>query len=64
MAAQRLGRTCVVGCRDLEVWEEERRSRIGTHEIRTGDFISINGLDGSVYAGRHPTEVVRRSRLV
>ncbi len=64
VAAQRLGRTCVVGCRDLEVWEEERRSRIGTHEIRTGDFISINGLDGSVYAGRHPTEVVRRSRLV
>ena len=64
VAAQRLGRTCVVGCRALEVCEEERRSRIGTHVLRTGDFLSINGLDGSVYAGRHPTEVVKRSRLV
>ena len=64
VAAQRLGRTCVVGCRALEVCEEQRRSRIGSFVIRTGDFISINGLDGSVYAGRHPTEVVKRSRLV
>ncbi len=54
VAAQRLGRTCVVGCRALQVDEENGVSRIGGHEIRAGDELSINGIDGSVYLGSHP----------
>jgi pyruvate, orthophosphate dikinase len=63
LVAQRLGRTCVVGCRALEVCEGEGRSRIGEHEVESGDWLSINGIDGSVYLGRHPTVTVGRERL-
>ncbi|RPJ41546.1 MAG: hypothetical protein EHM19_11680, partial [Candidatus Latescibacterota bacterium] len=53
VAAQRIGRTCVVGCRALHVDERAGKTTIGDREIVSGDFISINGFDGSVYSGRH-----------
>jgi pyruvate,orthophosphate dikinase len=52
VAAQRLGKTCVVGCRVLQVFEDEGRSEIAGHGIATGDFLSINGSDGSIYLGK------------
>ncbi len=58
VAAKRLGKTCVVGCRGLDVDERHGRSRIGTHLLRTGDVVSISGLDGTVYLGAHPVELV------
>ncbi len=63
LVAQRLGRTCVVGCTGLEVDERTGRSKLGGRELDTGDPISISGLDGSVYWGRHPVETVRRHQL-
>ncbi|MDH5566726.1 MAG: PEP-utilizing enzyme [Myxococcales bacterium] len=60
LAAQRLGRVCVVGCRQLEVDEGRGRSTLAGHTIKTGDFLSINGSDGSIYIGHHPTVMVRR----
>jgi pyruvate,orthophosphate dikinase len=62
IAAQRLGRTCVVGCRSLQVDERARLSLLAGREIATGDFLSINGVDGSIYLGRHPTTVVPQRR--
>jgi len=61
--AQRLGRTCVVGCRQLEVDDDRMQSRIAGRKVGTGDFLSINGSDGSVYFGKHPATTVRRERL-
>jgi len=63
VAAQRLGRTCVVGCRELSVDERARRSVLAGRVIETGEFLSINGVDGSVYLGQHPSRMVRRQRL-
>jgi pyruvate,orthophosphate dikinase len=63
VAAQRIGRTCVVGCRQLEVRDESRRSELAGTTIATGDFISINGIDGSIYLGKHPSTVVHRQKL-
>jgi pyruvate,orthophosphate dikinase len=63
LVAQRLGRTCVVGCRQLDVRDDKKRSQLAGHTISTGDFISINGSDGSVYLGKHPSTTVRRQRL-
>jgi pyruvate,orthophosphate dikinase len=63
VVAQRLRRTCVVGCRQLQVCEEEGVSEFEGHAVRSGDFLSINGSDGSVYMGQHPSTVVRRQRL-
>jgi pyruvate,orthophosphate dikinase len=59
VAAKRVGKTCVVGCRPLRVSEREGRSRIGDHELATGDRISIDGVDGSVYLGAHPIAAAR-----
>lgn len=59
VAAKRLGKTCVVGCRELEVGDTSWPSRIAGRALRTGEVISINGLDGSVYLGSHPVTVVR-----
>ncbi len=63
VAAQRLGRTCVVGCRALSVHEAEGRSVLGGRPIASGDFLSINGRDGSIYLGRHLSTTVRRPGL-
>jgi pyruvate,orthophosphate dikinase len=63
LVAQRLGRTCVVGCRQLEVNDATMCSRIAGREIATGEYLSINGSDGSIYLGKHPATTVRRQRL-
>lgn len=55
VVARRLGKTCVVGCRDLKVYEAERRIQIAGRTVEPGDWVSINGVDGSVYLGRHET---------
>lgn len=59
VTAKRLGKTCVVGCRSLDVDERTATSRVGGRELRAGDLISISGLDGAVYLGSHPAEMVR-----
>jgi pyruvate, orthophosphate dikinase len=59
VTAKRLGKTCVVGCRSLDVDERTATSRVGGRELRAGDLISIGGLDGEVYLGSHPAEMVR-----
>lgn len=58
VAAKRLGKACVVGCRTLDVDERHGVSRIGSHRLRAGDVVSISGLDGTVYLGAHPVEMV------
>ncbi|MBW2730819.1 MAG: hypothetical protein JRH20_00415 [Deltaproteobacteria bacterium] len=59
VASQRIGVSCVVGCRALDVDESQGSSTIGGHIVRPGDFISINGQDGSVYLGEHEIVTVR-----
>jgi pyruvate,orthophosphate dikinase len=63
VAAQRIGRTCVVGCRQLEVRQDACYSTIAGRRVETGAYISINGTDGSVYEGEHPTTLVERQGL-
>lgn len=57
--ANRLGKTCVVGCNNLIVWEQEKRCRINKRFIKMGDFVSIDGRNGSVFAGRHQTQEIK-----
>jgi pyruvate,orthophosphate dikinase len=58
IVAYQLEKTCVVGCAELQVWESESRCRIGGHEIRAGDFLSIDGRSGAVYQGRYDIKTV------
>jgi pyruvate,orthophosphate dikinase len=51
VVAHRLGKTCVVGCGNLVCDETTRKSYFGKIIIHSGDHISIDGREGSVYQG-------------
>lgn len=51
VVAHRLGRTCIVGCTDLVINEKERKFSFNGVQFYTGDYISIDGKEGSVYDG-------------
>jgi len=57
--ANRLGKTCIVGCNNLTVWEQEKKCRINKRIIKVGDFLSIDGRNGAVYAGRHQADEIK-----
>jgi len=52
VVAHRIGKTCVVGCENMVCNEAEKTFIFNRTLIRSGDFISIDGRAGSVYAGR------------
>ncbi len=56
IVAHRLGKTCVVGCSKMRVWEKDRRCLINGRFIQTGDEICIDGHSGAIYLGRHETQ--------
>lgn len=58
--ANRLGKTCVVGCNNLVVIEEEKLCKLNQKLIKSGDFISIDGRNGSVYLGKHKVEEIKK----
>jgi len=51
VVAHRLGKTCVVGCGTLVCNEKEKTALFKQAVIRSGDQISIDGREGSVYQG-------------
>ena len=51
VVARQLNKVCVVGCGELKVVDDGRRCLIGGHWFNEGDFISIDGGSGEVYAG-------------
>jgi len=52
VVAHRLGKTGVVGCRQLLCDEKEKLCHFGDHRLVSGDFISIDGREGAVFKGR------------
>jgi len=54
LVALRLDKTCIVGCKNLKVYEAEERCEISGHVIRFGDPISIDGRKGLFLRGIHP----------
>jgi pyruvate,orthophosphate dikinase len=52
VVAHRLGKTCVVGCGDLLCDEKARNCKLKGMVIQSGEFISIDGQEGSVYLGK------------
>jgi len=57
--AHRLGKTCIVGCNNLIVWEHKKRCRLKKRIIKSGDFLSIDGRNGSVFLGKHPVKEMK-----
>jgi pyruvate, orthophosphate dikinase len=51
VVAHRLEKTCIVGCGELLCDEENKTATFNSATLKTGDFISIDGKNGSVYKG-------------
>jgi pyruvate, orthophosphate dikinase len=57
-----MGKCAVVGCKEMDVDVAHRRFTVGETTVAEGDWLTVDGATGSVYAGELPTvpsEVVR-----
>ncbi|MDQ2985148.1 MAG: pyruvate, phosphate dikinase [Armatimonadota bacterium] len=52
VVARGFGTPCVVGCEAISVDTKNKRFTVGSTTISEGDWISIDGSDGSVYTGQ------------
>jgi pyruvate, orthophosphate dikinase len=55
LVARQMGKVCIVGCGDLEIDYPGRRMTIGDRVIREGQYLSLDGTAGEVFAGQIPT---------
>lgn len=53
---------CLVGCADLSIDAETRACRIAQHAFHEGDWLTLDGNEGLVYAGRLETISERPDR--
>jgi pyruvate, orthophosphate dikinase len=54
VTAAKLGKVCIVNCRDLKVDEMKKEAIINGVTIRPGDYLSLDGTSGSIYYGWNP----------
>jgi pyruvate,orthophosphate dikinase len=59
LVARQMGKPCVVACPTLTIDEANRRARFGALAIAEGEWLSIDGDVGTVFAGRLPIVVTR-----
>ncbi len=56
VVATQLEKTCVVGCKDLKVYESLEYCEINGHTIRFGDPVALDGRQGHFLKGYHPVQ--------
>ena len=58
VVARGMGTCCVAGCADLLINEKEKKITINSQgiTIKEGDFITLDGSDGTVYLGKLATK--------
>ncbi|MBI5765821.1 pyruvate, phosphate dikinase [Candidatus Falkowbacteria bacterium] len=58
VVARGMGTCCVAGCADLLINEKEKKFVINSQDItiKEGDFITLDGSDGTVYLGKLATK--------
>jgi pyruvate,orthophosphate dikinase len=54
VVARGMGKPCVAGCEELALDAEAKLARIGRHELREGEVITIDGGTGEVILGEVP----------
>ncbi len=62
VVARGMGKCAIVGCRDIEVDLEHRRFSANGTDVEEGDWLTLDGGTGRVFAGNLPTvpsEIVR-----
>jgi pyruvate,orthophosphate dikinase len=51
VVARGMGTCCVSGCGDIKINEKEKFFTLGGETIKEGDYISLDGSTGNIYAG-------------
>lgn len=51
LVARQMGKICVCGAKDLHINYKQKTLSVGSTVLREGDFISIDGTTGEVFAG-------------
>ena len=62
LVARQMGKVCVCGASQLQVDYQAKRLTVGTLTCNEGDYLSIDGTSGNVYAGQlktAPSEVLQ-----
>ena len=54
VVARGMGKPCVAGAEGIHVDVQRREAHVGSHAIREGDMITIDGSSGNVYLGEVP----------
>jgi pyruvate, orthophosphate dikinase len=54
VVARGMGKCCVVGCGALRINEAAGVFTVGTHKVKKGDYITLNGSTGEVIIGQAP----------
>jgi pyruvate,orthophosphate dikinase len=52
VVARQLGRVCLVACPELAIDFAQRSCRIGGQEFAEGEWLSLDGNEGTVHAGQ------------
>ncbi len=52
VVARGMGTPCVAGCKSVIIDEKAGKFTVGGVDYKEGDFISLDGSDGNVYAGK------------
>jgi pyruvate,orthophosphate dikinase len=64
LVARGWGKCCIVGCGALHVDLTRKELRIGEQVFREGDWITLNGTKGNVYAGQLPMMAAGEENVV
>jgi len=52
VVARGWGKCCIVGCESMDVDYSKKRMRTGGHVVNQGDWITMDGSEGSVFEGK------------
>jgi pyruvate,orthophosphate dikinase len=55
VVARGMGTCCVAGCGAITMHEEEKYFELGGRTFHEGDYLSLDGTSGKIYAGPIPT---------
>ena len=64
VVARQFGKVCLVACPGLSIDLTRRQCRIGEATLDEGDFLSLDGNSGAVYAGRLEPAAERPERAL
>ena len=63
VAAEKLGKVCIVNCKDLVVDDQQKKCYFGSASVMAGDWLSIDGTLGQIYAGKYPVKYISKGAI-